>query len=136
LPQRFIESHLLRDRSLTPPGIITQGPGGALWFSQSMSDSNGNHVAAIGRITMEGDITLFPMAEAHSAPCGITTGPDGNLWFTDTGRNEIGRISPDGSVARCAIPTPNSAPNRIALGADGKLWFTERSGNKIGRITP
>ena len=78
----------------------------------------------------------FPLPESGSQPYDIVTGPDGNLWFTDNGRNEIGRISPDGTVVRCAIPTADSMPESIALGADGNLWFTEWSGNKIGRMAP
>jgi streptogramin lyase len=29
-----------------------------------------------------------------SHPLGITSGPDGALWFTDYGSNSIGRIKP------------------------------------------
>ncbi len=72
---------------------------------------------------------------ANSDPNGITTGSDGNLWFTElTGR--IGRITPTGMVTEFAIPTVNSNPRAITAGSDGNLWFTEGSGNKIGRITP
>ena len=31
-----------------------------------------------------------PIPYAGSSPDGITTGPDGNLWFTDPGTNAIG----------------------------------------------
>jgi virginiamycin B lyase len=98
--------------------------------------SNGVSIQGIGRISMDGTITDFPLPEPGSAPFDIVTGPDGNLRFTDNARNEIDRISPDGIVARCPIPTANNMPERIAVGADGQLWFTERSGNKIGRMAP
>jgi virginiamycin B lyase len=101
-----------------------------------MPDSNGNSIQGIGRISMDGTITDFPLPEPDSAPFDIVAGPDGNLWFTDSTRNEVGRISPDGTVARCPVPTADSMPERIAVGADGQLWFTEWSGNRIGRMAP
>lgn len=68
---------------------------------------------------------------------GITAGPDGNLWFTESDWNRIGRVSTDGnSVSKYTIPTANSVPQKIITGPDGNLWFTEGLGNKIGRITP
>ena len=35
-------------------------------------------------------ITEYPVPYASSSPAAITTGPDGNLWFTDPGTNAIG----------------------------------------------
>jgi streptogramin lyase len=40
-----------------------------------------------------GVITKFPIPIANSFPSGITTGPDGNLWFTELNANQIGRIT-------------------------------------------
>jgi virginiamycin B lyase len=50
---------------------------------------------SIGRITTGGQISEFPLPQADSAPDGITTGPDGALWFTEVGSNgnRIGRIT-------------------------------------------
>jgi streptogramin lyase len=69
-------------------------------------------------------------------PSDITSGPDGNLWFTDYIRNEIGRMTPQGVVTRFTIPSIFSAPSSITAGPDGNVWFTELNANKIGRITP
>jgi streptogramin lyase len=41
-------------------------------------------------------ITEFPTPTANSGPTGITTGPDGALWFTEGGANQIGRITTAG----------------------------------------
>ncbi len=65
---------------------------------------------------------------------GITTGPDGNLWFTEAER--IGRMTPTGIVTRYGIPTADSDPFGITTGPDGNLWFTARGANKIGKVTP
>ena len=65
----------------------------------------------------------------------ISPGPDGNLWFTESGSNQIGRITTTGTITEFDVSTLNSEPSGIAPGPDGYLWFTERLVNKIGRIT-
>lgn len=67
------------------------------------------------------------------SPTGITAGPDGGLWFTETGGpDRIGRIATDGTATGYSVPTSPSYPAIIA-GPDEALWFTEFFGNKIGR---
>ena len=78
----------------------------------------------------------FPIPTAGSAPAGITTGPDGNVWFTEFFGNKVGRVTPQGSVTEFPIPTASSSPRGIAAGPDGNVWFTESATNKIGRVTP
>ncbi len=84
----------------------------------------------------------FPRIREHriptpgSKPYILTLGPDGNLWFCQSGASKIGRLSPkDGTFTEFAVPTPDSQPIGIITGADGNLWFTEYSAHKIGRIT-
>jgi streptogramin lyase len=66
----------------------------------------------------------------------ITTGPDGNLWFTENSANKIGELTTTGSLTEYTIPTTNSGPTGITAAPDGNLWFTENNVNQIGRITP
>jgi virginiamycin B lyase len=73
-------------------------------------------------------------------PAGITRGPDGNLWFTESAGNKIGRLTPAGRLSEFALPTTcgdslGCGPDGITSGPDGALWFTEATGNRIGRIT-
>ena len=81
--------------------------------------------------------TVTTVARGISNPKEITAGPDGNLWFTNTGTgaDSIGRITPTGEVDIFADPTIDD-PRGIAAGPDGNLWFTNRFGGSIGRITP
>ncbi len=81
-----------------------------------------------------GVVTEFPIPTANSSPSGITTGSDGNLWFTERA-GKIGRITPSGVITELPIPTANSSPFGITTGSDGNLWFTESSAGQIGRIT-
>ena len=74
---------------------ITAGPDGNLWFTESDG--------TIGRVTLAGEITRFPIPSTGSNPQGIAVGPDGNLWFTEFGTDRIGRIAP----AAAPPPTPD-----------------------------
>jgi virginiamycin B lyase len=87
-------------------------------------------------------ITEFPIQGAPNAsglPQGITTGPDGALWFALLG--SIGRVTPSGVFTFYSPVPANGGPvtsnGGITTGSDGALWFTEGAppGGKIGRIT-
>ena len=65
-----------------------------------------------------------PLDEFHRER--ITTGPDGNLWFTDgvPGRAAVGRIAPDGSVTEFSIEQNTQTQlYNITAGPDGNLWM-------------
>ncbi len=64
-------------------------------------------------------ITETAIPTANSDPAGITTGPDGALWFTELG-GRIGRITTAGTVTEFAIPTAGSQPLGITLGLMGR----------------
>src|SRR5262249_30027937 len=85
-----------------------------------------------------GQITIdeFPLAQ-NAAPLGITSGADGNVWFTEFGLNQVAKINPSGTpIQGFSIPTPGSGPGNATLGPDGNVWFVEQLGNRIGRVTP
>ena len=67
-------------------------------------------------------------------PEGITSGPDGALWFTNASGHSIGRITGSGVVTNFDGAEINH-PKGITVGPDGALWFTNRGNNSIGRIT-
>jgi|HubBroStandDraft_6_1064221.scaffolds.fasta_scaffold03552_3 virginiamycin B lyase len=78
-------------RTLT---AVTTGPDGALWFLEGLFDGCGGfggpaglNPVLIGRLTLAGVLTEFPAPTPAyfglSGP-GIATGPDGNLWFSDS----------------------------------------------------
>jgi streptogramin lyase len=98
-----------------------------IWFTGGGPDGY------IGRITTSGS---FTNVAAVVYPGGITTGPDGNLWFTSGGGDtgSIGQITPSGTVTSFAN-TGIDQPYWITVGPDGNLWFTNYANNTIGRIT-
>ena len=91
-----------------------------------------------GATAATGDATEFARDIAPgAAPTSITSGPDGNLWFTEAGADRIGRVTPTGVVTEFSIGISTGAqPVGITSGPDGNVWFTEFAGNRIGRITP
>lgn len=118
---------------ITPTGVyttfpasgifdLTAGRDGNIWFSQLWQNK-------IGRITPAGSITEFDLPLSPD-PSGITTGPDGYIWFIGFGM--IGRIMPNGQVSYFSIPGDGYG---ITTGPDGNIWFTDYAGQQIGRLT-
>ena len=106
---------------------ITMGPDGALWLPIGQF--------SIGRMTTNGNVTnVSPLPIGITQPTGITTGSDGNLWFTTRVPSAIGRITPSGTITMFGLPLP-SLPYAITGGSDGNLWFTLQGTNRIGRMT-
>ncbi len=110
------------------PTGITSGPDGNLWFTGFQ-----NTIGTFNPMTHAG--AEFSVPVHVSSPTvglvsdgltGITTGPDGNLWFTETMANRVGMINPTThAIADFFLPTPNSYPSSIMSSPDGNLVFTE-----------
>ena len=65
---------------------------------------------------------------ADSKPYIAVQGPDGALWFCESGTSKIGRFDPDrGTFTEFDLPTKNATPIGITAGGDGNLWFAEKS---------
>lgn len=104
--------------STSPPAVITEGAASP---------------AALGSV----QITEFTIPTADSGPAGITTGPDGALWFVEQKVGKIGRVTTAGAFTEYPIPTASSNPTAITAGPDGALWFAN-SGvveSYVGRVT-
>ena len=80
-------------------------------------------------------MTVFLLPAPTAGPSAITAGPDGNLWFTESGSNHIARMTPAGEITEFALPFGGS-PRDITTGPDGNLWFTNGDPPRIARITP
>jgi streptogramin lyase len=66
-----------------------------------------------------------------TTPYGITTGPDGKLWFVDSGNHEggtfVGRMSTSGASSPSEVvqlPSPKLGL-AAALGPDGNMWVAQ-----------
>lgn len=106
--------------SVYGPTYIAAGPDGNLWFSA---------VTQIGKITVSGTITEYPLAQGAVAQ-GLTAGPDGNVWFADATRY-LGVITAAGKVTEYPLPQNppvGIGPSRVCVGPDGNIWFSEYQG--------
>src|SRR5438094_670820 len=81
-------------------------------------------------------ITEYPIPTDDSAPRGITAGPDGNMWFTET-MGRIGKITTTGVFTEYA-PVFGSSGGAITGGPDGNVWFGSVyiTTAMISKITP
>ncbi len=104
-------------------GMIVTGSDGALWFGSSVGK-------AVSRMTLGGTITSYPTT---GIPQELAEGPDGAIWFTETG-GLIGRLSPQGALSEFSAPENSSVDARaIIAGGDENLWFF--GDGAVGRIT-
>jgi hypothetical protein len=130
----FVETYSTNISKITPSGVITEfsliyfaaqsivsGPDGNLWFTTYgcvfCSPSASAGIGEIAPSGNSGSTYSFSVRVAH--PYSITSGPDGNLWFTES--NNIGRITPAGVISEFPIPSGNTATG-ITSGPDGNLW--------------
>jgi virginiamycin B lyase len=108
------------------PVSIAAGRGGVLWVSEL---SGGKLL----RISTAGRIREFPLPRG-ARPYGVVSAPDGNVWFSDRGRNRIGLVTPAGRVFDYLLPTPKAQPTAIVPLAVGEFAFTEFVANRVGTL--
>ncbi len=98
-------------------------------------DYNGS---SIWKISPQGNATELKIPVLFPQPWGVTSGSDGNVWFTTRNGsvNSIGKLAPTGQLTLYPIPTPRALANQITTGPDGALWFTETGTSKIGQLVP
>jgi streptogramin lyase len=121
------------------PSRITKGPDGNIWITtNALGQGKQDWIVRLGR---DGSVTQFQAGtgsgNSGTSPWGITSGPDGNLWFTEASANRIGRMTPGGVLTEFRIPTFESSPGAIVAGPDGNLWFLETHWRNpaVARIT-
>lgn len=66
----------------------------------------------------------------------ITSGPDGNLWFTERYANAVVKMTPAGEMTKyTAGLTANSQPTSLTTGPDGNVWFAQPNAYDAGTNT-
>lgn len=80
-------------------------------------------------------ITDFPIPSPRSRSWWMTTGPDGNVWFTESEQDKVAKITPSGVITEYPIPATTNGPMGITTGPDGNLWFAEPDSDSIYSIT-
>jgi streptogramin lyase len=114
-PAGQVTSFALPDE-FAQPDRITAGPDGNVWMTVNIYPSGEKVV----RITPTGQVTEFPIPVppfVSGSAGGITTGPDGNLYFLHDGI--LARITPAGALTDHVADEGGGA---ITAGPDGNLW--------------
>ena len=104
-------------RSNPAPNQIVAAPGGGtLWFSDGT-----NEIGSFTPGSPAPRFTMYPLA-AGITPYGLTFGPDGNLWFTDSGK--VGVFSVTTHQVLAEYNTVSAPEGFITAGPDGNIWYT------------
>lgn len=134
---------------VTPAGVITAtapvgrgmaaGPDGNLW---------GAYGDNVRRSTLTGTITDFysgvTLGTRGGSPDNIINGPDGNLWFIESGKDSVDRITPAGLITSFwpdqmrdvqGLRQYGVLPTKVVVGSDGTAWIGGR-GCGIAKISP
>jgi streptogramin lyase len=120
---------------------ITAGPDGNLWFTEQGVEGGFKQAGQIGEINPATHaITEFSIPTGKKktdiSPLGITTGPDGNLWFADRGDGSIGvaTLNPASSTHLVVTQTP---PASVAAGSPFSLTVQaeDSSGNLVSSFS-
>jgi streptogramin lyase len=105
-----------------PADFITAGPDGDMWAGGA---------AHVFQIPTNATSTSEIVSDGSHGGGGITTGPDGRLWFTYTpdpvvAPNYLGAITTGGSAVDYQVGStgsPQYISDTIARGSDGRIWL-------------
>ncbi|HEX4505892.1 MAG TPA: hypothetical protein VH722_09200, partial [Alphaproteobacteria bacterium] len=92
--------------------------GGSLWFSEEQLKTS-----PIVKMTPAGVATTYPLPTANAGVEAVTSGPDGNVWFTEFNTAKVGKITPAGRITEYQTPFKPLQSADIKTGPDGDLWF-------------
>ena len=89
------------------------------------------------RSTDDGKVTEYPLPDAGRVRRPTSPpGPDGALWFTESGANKIGRITTAGVITEFALPTRRQPAEHASPPAPtARCGSPSSTRNKIGRMT-
>lgn len=114
------------------PYSIVAGPDGNVWFTENNPNNIGEFLSLGGGLGIgEYPITSASMPGNNSlyGALGLTSGPDGQLWFTESQCVEdpcfVGSISTGGTINVYGTPSADVGPQGMTAGPDGNLWFAE-----------
>jgi streptogramin lyase len=111
----------------TGPYSIAAGSDGQLWFTDPYAHQ-------IGRISVDGRITLQAPVPPTQFQYGIAAGSDGAMWFVSEDPSSISRIDEAGNVLTKNLASALAQPMHITSGPEGALWIAEAGSKAIGRI--
>ena len=108
-------------------------------FKVLLTDPAGSVASTPATLTVTATVGASQQVAAlapDSVPTGICVGPDGNMWFTNSGKGQIGKLDTlTHQVSLVNLPNSACTPMGITTGPDGNLWFTEQAAGALGAVS-
>ena len=83
-----------------------------------------------------GDMEIFDAPKGRG-PYGITTTPDGDVYYASLAGSYVGHINPEtGEVAVLEPPTPNQGARRVWSDSQGRIWVSEWNTGQVAVYDP
>jgi gluconolactonase len=133
----------------SPWGAVL-GSDGAIYVTQGGNVPGSGDLSAVPgvqRVTASGTVELLASSlggHTLAGPNDLAFGPDGRLWFTDSGTEgddrypvrEPGRlyVLDASGGGEMVLERPQVYPNGIAFDAQGRLYWTESMGHRVCRL--
>jgi gluconolactonase len=132
----------------SPWGAVL-GSDGAIYVTQGGNVPGSGDTSAISgiqRVRADGTVELLHSevdGRTLAGPNDLAFGPDGRLWFTDSGTEQDDRFevrSPgrlfavDRTRGDMILELPDVYPNGIAFDAEGRLYWTESMAHRVCRL--
>jgi virginiamycin B lyase len=104
-------------------------PDGTLWFT----GQNGIY----GRLDPDsGDMRVFDAPKGRG-PYGITSTPDGDVYYASLAGSYVGRIdTATGEATVIEPPTTDQGARRVWSDSQGNIWVSEWNSGQVSRYTP
>jgi virginiamycin B lyase len=102
---------------------------GILWFT--------GQSGIYGRLDLKtGKVEVFD-APKGPGPYGITSTPDGTVYYASLAGSYIGRLDADtGAATVIEPPTPKQGARRVWADSKGAIWVSEWNAGQVGRYDP
>jgi virginiamycin B lyase len=102
---------------------------GVLWFT--------GQGGVYGSVDPRGGRVRVFDAPRGAGPYGITTTPDGDVWYASLAGSHIAAIDLDsGKATVVEPPTPGQGARRVWPDSKGRLWVSEWNAGRLGRYDP
>jgi len=130
------------------PWATALGTDGALYVTQGGNvpgSGDSSAVCGIQRVNPDGSVELLSSEVAGhtlAAPNDLAFGPDGRLWFTDSGTEQDPRVDApapgrlfalDANGGEMLAERPQVYPNGIAFDGAGRMYWTESLAHRVCR---
>jgi gluconolactonase len=135
----------------SPWGAVL-GSDGAIYVTQGGNvpgSPDQSAVAGIQRVGADGSVEMLSTeigGHALAGPNDLAFGPDGRLWFTDSGTEQDDRFAAEdrapgrlfvlgtGGAGEFLMERPDVYPNGIAFDSEGRLYWTESAAHRVCRL--